>query len=128
MPGGASSINATRMTKRYRMFLPKGSVILNFANKATGKDCMICGHTPEKRPPKPGYPSVSEEMRVLRVKLPEGTKADDVAIGRKDFTVTERLIEINCCADTYACRERATELKKDDGTPMYDPQALALFL
>jgi hypothetical protein len=66
-PAGAANITAVRMSKKYRMFLPPGARIQNYAEKATGRDCDICGHTPEKRPPKPGYPDVSEEMRLLRV-------------------------------------------------------------
>lgn len=125
--GGSSSLVAARMTKKYRPFLPKGAKIINYAEKATGRDCDLCGHTPEKRPRKEGYEFVSEEMRLMRVKLPPGVKAADVGVGRADFTVTGDLVEFNVCKDTANCKDRAAELKKDDGSPKYDPAALAVF-
>jgi hypothetical protein len=116
------------MTKKYQMLLPKGARIINYAEKATARDCDICGHTPVERPPKPGYPTVSEPMRLLRVKLPAGVSADEVRFGRTNFTVTGSLIEVNVCADSQACRDRAVKITNADGSPKYDQSALARFL
>lgn len=118
------NLAAMRLTKRYKAFLPEGAVIINYAEKASGRDCDLCGHTPETRPPKPGYPTVSEEMRVMRVQLPEGTKAEDIKMGRTDFTVTGTLIELNVCVAVADCRARCAELTNSDGSPKYEPTAL----
>jgi hypothetical protein len=115
------------MTKKYRAFLPSGAKIINYSEKATGRDCDICGHTPEKRPPKPGYPDVSEEMRLMRVKLPPGVKATDVGVGRADFTVTGDLIEWNVCKDTANCKDRAKQITNEDGSAKYPDEILARF-
>lgn len=125
--GGSASLGAVRMTKRYRGFLPEGSRIINYAVKATGRDCDLCGHTPQQLPPKPGYEIVSEEMRLMRVTLPEGVTADQVSIGRKDFTVTGTLIELNVCVDVQGCRNRCADLiDEETGEPKYPPTALQL--
>lgn len=119
----AESINAVRMTKKYKPLLDvaviPGARIINYANKATGRDCDLCRHVPEKRPPKPGYPDVSEEMRLMRVKLPVGTKDTDVGVGKEGFTVTGDLIELNVCKDFESCFTRALDLRKDDGSLVY---------
>lgn len=116
----AEGINAVRMTKKYSPFLPPGAKILNYSEKATGRPCDICHHVPEQRPPKPGYPDVSEEMRLMRVKLPEGTVDQDLGFGRVGFTVTGSLVELNICKDTANCFARAAAMTNDDGTPKYD--------
>ncbi len=123
----AAGLNAIKMTKKYRPFLDaiaSGAQIINYSNKATGRDCDICHHTPEKRPPKPGYPDVSEEMRLMRVKLPVGIRVQSVDVGKKDFTVTGSLVEWNTCKDSQACHERAAKLKKEDGTYLFDSRLL----
>ncbi len=125
--GGSSSLVATRMSKKYKAFIPEGSKIINYAEKATGRDCDLCGHTPEKLPPKPGYAHVSEEMRLMRVKLPTGTSASDIEMGREDFTVTGSLIELNVCKDTASCRDRCAKMKNEDGSPKFDDFILARF-
>lgn len=124
MPEG---LNAVRMTTKYRPFLDQiapGARIINFANKATGRDCDICGHTPEKRPPKPGYPDVSEEMRLMRVRVPSGTDMNKVTVGKTNFTVTGNLVEWNVCKDSAACHERAAKMTNDDGSYLYDSPLL----
>jgi hypothetical protein len=126
----AESLNAVRMTRKYKPFLDHiapGSKIINYANKATGRDCDICHHTPEQRPPKPGYKEVSEEMVLMRVKLPVGITADQVDMGKTDFTVTGNLIELNVCKNSQACRDRAGELEDGDGNKIYPPEVLSLF-
>lgn len=129
---GSSSLVAARMTKKYSVFLPEGAKIINYAEKASGRDCGICGHTPEKRPPKPGYPDVSEEMRLMRVRLPEGVRDSDIIEDSKvdfltGFTVTGTVIELNVCKDTANCRERSAALKNSDGTPKFDDHILGRF-
>lgn len=119
------------MTKKYRAFLPEGARIINYAVKATGRDCDLCGHTPEERGAKQGYERTSEEMRLMRVKLKPGTSADEISVGRTDFTVTGELIEMNVCVDTIACRERCSKLTVTDPEtgeekPKYPPTALQL--
>ncbi len=123
----AESINAVRMSKKYRAFLPTGSKILNYAEKATGRQCDICLHWPEKRPAKQGYQFVSEEMRLMRVQLPVGTKASDLGVGKTDFTVTGDLVELNVCKDSSNCIARARVLKNEDGSLKYDDFILARF-
>jgi hypothetical protein len=130
---GSSAIGAVRMTKKYAAFLPEGAKILNYAEKASGRDCSICTHTPEKRPPKPGYDEVGEEMRLMRVDLGGANvtpdQAQELFAGpiETNFTVTGELIEVNVCADSDACRRRAKKLTKDDGTSLYDDFIMARF-
>ncbi len=39
---GASSLVATKLTKKYKPFLPPGAKIINYKNAATGRTCDIC--------------------------------------------------------------------------------------
>lgn len=124
------SLSAVRMTKKYQPFLQRiapGARIINYAEKATGRPCDICHHEPEKRPAKEGYAYVSEEMRLMRVKLPAGVKDTDVDVGKAGFTVTGDLVEFNVCKDTANCKERARQLKNEDGEPLYDLELLERF-
>ncbi len=124
MPPG---LNAVKMSKKYRPFLDAiapGAAIANYSNKATGRPCDICHHIPEQRPPKPGYPNVSEEMRLMRVKLPSGTTASQVSIGKADFTVTGALVEWNVCKDAAGCHERAAKMLNEDGSYLYNSHLL----
>jgi len=123
----AESLVAVKMTKKYRAFLDKiapGAKIINYSVKASGRPCDICGHNPEDRGAKEGYEYTSDEMRLMRVKLPTGTNASQVTIGRKDFTVTGDLVEWNVCKDVAQCKERAAKMMDDDGNPLYDSYLL----
>lgn len=117
-----------RMTRKYKQFLPPGAHVMNYVEKASGRDCEICGHTPESRPPKPGYPIVSEDMRVMRVQLATDTDPNTIKIGKTDFTITGNVIEINVCADSDRCRRKATQRTNEDGSPMWDKEQLQRLL
>ncbi len=125
----SSALVAARMTMKYTVFLPKGARIMNYKVGASGRTCDICGHVPVALSEEnEGYSGRSmEPMRLMRVRLPEGVLAKDVDIGKKDFTVTGKIIEISVCNDTTNCKKRAALITNEDGSRKYPDDILGRF-